>query len=115
MTQASTKILITAVSLILVQIIAGGVRAQSVAMEPAPQKAEEVFENIQVLKGVPAEQVIPTMHFFSASLGVDCNFCHENEYAKDGNPEKLATRKMVQMTRAINNTTFDGRLAVTCY
>src|SRR6266404_5386465 len=27
--------------------------------------AEEVFENIQVLKGVPAGELIPTMHVFS--------------------------------------------------
>ncbi|HVN18380.1 MAG TPA: hypothetical protein VMU05_06390, partial [Dongiaceae bacterium] len=34
-----------------------------------PKTAEQQFKNIQALKGVPAEQLIPTMQFISASLG----------------------------------------------
>src|ERR1051326_2773598 len=41
------------------------------------RKAEDAYKNIQVLKGVPADQVIPAMQFFTASLGVDCEFCHD--------------------------------------
>ena len=44
--------------------------------ESAPKKAEEVFKNIQTLKGIPAYQVFPTMQFISASLGVRCEHCH---------------------------------------
>jgi len=35
---------------------------------------EQVYKNIQVLKGVPAEQLIPAMQFVTASLGVQCDF-----------------------------------------
>src|SRR5262245_31792061 len=34
----------------------------------AGRKAEDAYKNIQVLKGVPADQVIPAMQFFTASL-----------------------------------------------
>src|ERR1700741_1093086 len=40
------------------------------------KKAEEQFKNIQVLKGVPAEEIFPTMQFITASPGVDCDFGH---------------------------------------
>ncbi len=51
---------------------------------PAPKKAEEVFKNIQVLKGIPADQLFPTMQFISASLGVECEFCHVHDaFEKD--------------------------------
>jgi hypothetical protein len=39
---------------------------------PPPQKtlmAEDVFKNIQVLKGIPVNQFMETMGFFSAALG----------------------------------------------
>ena len=52
----------------------------------APKAAEQVYKNIQVLKGVPADQLIPAMQFITASLGVQCDFCHrENAFEKDDN------------------------------
>jgi len=41
-----------------------------------PKLAEEEFKNIQALKGIPADQLIPSMQFIAASLGVECEFCH---------------------------------------
>jgi hypothetical protein len=38
--------------------------------------AEDVFKNIQVLKGIPANQFMDTMGFFSAALGLNCTGCH---------------------------------------
>ncbi len=35
--------------------------------------AESVFKNIQVLKGIPSDQLIPSMRFIAASLGVECS------------------------------------------
>jgi hypothetical protein len=78
--------------------------------------AEEVFKNIQVLKGVPAGQVFPTMQFISASLGVDCGHCHvEHAFEKDDKKPKQTARKMVQMMFAINKDNFNGQREVTCY
>jgi len=77
---------------------------------------EQVYKNIQVLKGVPADQLIPAMQFITASLGVQCDFCHlENAFEKDDKETKLTARKMMRMMFAINKDNFDGHREVTCY
>jgi len=81
----------------------------------SPKMAEEQFKNIQVLKGVPADQVIPTMQFISASLGVECDFCHvQREFDKDDKKPKQFARNMMRMTLAINKDNFEGHKEVTC-
>jgi photosynthetic reaction center cytochrome c subunit len=81
-----------------------------------PKAAEQQFKNIQVLKGVPAEQVIPTMQFISSSLGVECEFCHvEQQMEKDDKKGKQTARKMISMELAINKASFDEKTEVTCY
>ncbi len=89
---------------------------QAATTAPGPKKAEEQFKNIQVLKGVPAEQIIPTMQFITASLGVECEFCHvQNAFEKDDKKNKQTARKMMEMMFAINKDNFDGHREVTCY
>src|SRR5271169_2541692 len=89
--------------------------AQATANSPGPKKAEEQFKNIQVLKGVPAEQIFPTMQFITASLGVECEFCHvQGAFEKDDKKTKQTARKMMEMMFAINKDNFDGHRAVTC-
>src|SRR5271167_4190439 len=89
--------------------------AQAAAISPGPKKAEEQFKNIQVLKGVPAEQIFPTMQFITASLGVECEFCHvQGAFEKDDKKTKQTARKMMEMMFAINKDNFDGHRAVTC-
>jgi photosynthetic reaction center cytochrome c subunit len=87
-----------------------------VAGSAAPKTAEQVYKNIQVLKGVPADQLVPAMQFITASLGVQCDFCHrENAFEKDDNENKQTARKMMRMMFAINQENFDGHRKVTCY
>jgi len=82
----------------------------------APKKAEEQFKNIQVLKGIPADQLFPTMQFITASLGVECDFCHvQNAFEKDDKKPKQTARKMMEMMFTINKDNFDGHREVTCY
>jgi photosynthetic reaction center cytochrome c subunit len=82
----------------------------------APKAAEQVYKNIQVLRGVPAEQLIPAMQFITASLGVQCDFCHrDNAFEKDDNENKQTARKMMRMMFAIDQQNFDGHREVTCY
>jgi photosynthetic reaction center cytochrome c subunit len=86
------------------------------ASAPAPKLAEEQFKNIQALKGVPAEQVIPAMQFIAASLGVECEYCHvEHANEKDDKKTKVTARKMINMMMAINKDNFEGHREVTCY
>ncbi len=97
-------------------------RAQStVAQAPAssataPKLAEEQFKNIQALKGIPADQLIPAMQFIAASLGVECEHCHvEHAFEKDDKKPKVTARKMINMMMAINKDNFEGHREVTCY
>ncbi len=81
-----------------------------------PRKAEEQFKNILVLKGIPADQLIPGMQFVTASLGVECEFCHvEGAFEKDDKKPKQTARKMMEMMFAINKDNFEGHREVTCY
>ena len=76
---------------------------------------DQVYKNIQVLKGVPSDQLIPAMEFITSSLGVECGFCHvERHFDQDGKKPKQTARKMMQMMLAINQGNFDNRQAVTC-
>jgi|SRR5579871_85855 len=85
------------------------------ASQSGNKKAEEQFKNIQVLKGIPAEQLIPTMQFISASLGVECDFCHvQGAFEKDDKKPKQTARKMIEMMSAINKDNFEGHRVVTC-
>lgn len=78
--------------------------------------AEQQFKNIQALKGTPADQVIPAMQFISASLGVECEFCHvAGKFDSDDKRSKQTARRMIAMTLAINKNDFGGHLNVTCY
>jgi photosynthetic reaction center cytochrome c subunit len=93
-------------------------KAQSsgAAAAPAPKKAEEQFKNIQTLKGIPADQLIPAMQFITASLGVQCEFCHvQGAFEKDDKKPKETARKMMAMMFAINKDNFGGHREVTCY
>jgi photosynthetic reaction center cytochrome c subunit len=86
------------------------------AATPAQKLAEEEYKNIQVLKGIPAEQLIPTMQFIAASLGVECEHCHvEHANDKDDKKPKLTARKMMTMMMIINKENFEGHREVTCY
>jgi hypothetical protein len=87
--------------------------------------AEQVYKNIQVLKGVPADEVLDRMKFFTIELGVRCEFCHVTAdgskipgfgaFSKDDMDAKKTARKMIQMVGAIKANFFDGRESPTCW
>lgn len=87
---------------------------QSSQNESGPKTAEQVYKNIQVLKGTPADQLTTTMTFITASLGVECEFCHVEGYEKDDKKTKQTARQMIRMEMAINKENFEGRTRVTC-
>src|SRR5438093_7765790 len=86
-----------------------------------PQPAEEVFKNVQVLKGIPIDEFMSTMGVFSAALGMSCEDCHASNdtrwenYALDTTPRKRMARRMVQMVATINKDNFGGRQMITCW
>jgi photosynthetic reaction center cytochrome c subunit len=99
--------------------IAGGHAQSAPAQAPAaskPKMTQEQFKNIQVLKDLPADQLIPAMQFISASLGVECEFCHvQGAFDKDDKQPKKTAREMITMMMAINKENFKGEREVTCF
>ena len=85
-----------------------------------PPMAEEVFKNVQVLRGIPVNEFMGTMGIFSAALGMSCEDCHRSgdtswaNYATES-PRKQMARAMVTMMAAINKTHFGGRQVITCF
>src|SRR5215475_15147795 len=88
------------------------------AQEPSGQRppmAEEVFKNVQILKGIPVDQFMGTMGFFSSSTGLNCTDCHSydsgGDWAKyaDDTPLKRTARRMITMVQMINEASFGGR------
>jgi photosynthetic reaction center cytochrome c subunit len=92
-------------------------RAQNAPQTAGPPKtASQQFKNVQVLKNVPADQLIPAMQFITASLGVDCDYCHvEHAFEKDDKKPKVTARKMMEMMLTIKSENFDNQREVTCY
>jgi photosynthetic reaction center cytochrome c subunit len=92
------------------------VNNQSAKNQTAATKlTEQTYKNIQVLKGLPSDQLIPAMQFITASLGVECSFCHvENHFDQDDKKPKQTARKMMKMMAAINQDNFDQHRVVTC-
>src|SRR5712675_518077 len=87
---------------------------------PQPQLSDQVFKNVQVLKGLPVDEFMGTMGLFSAALTVCCGDCHtgagtSNPKWEDDPPKKLTARRMIQMVAAINRDNFNGRQQVTCW
>ena len=107
----------------LLAVVVGITNAQS-GMSPAaekadsasaPKTAEQVYKNIKVLKGMPADQLIPAMEFITGSLGVQCDHCHvQGHFDQDDKKPKETARKMMAMMFAINKDNFDGQREVTC-
>ena len=80
--------------------------------------ADDVFKNIQVLRGLTVDEFMGTMGFISASLSMNCSDCHDPanaaSYAAD-TPRKQAARRMIVMVDGLNKASFGGRRVVTCY
>ncbi len=107
---------------LLVVGLAGPAAAQ--APEPAkPGLAES--PTITVLKGLMVPQFEVEMRHFVEALGVNCGGCHvPRNFPAEDNPRKAIARRMIEMTRALNQQYFptyvpaDGESSlgkITCY
>jgi photosynthetic reaction center cytochrome c subunit len=96
----------------------GLIARTSPPQEPAAKKvtAGDAYMNVQVLKDIPSDQLLPSMRYITVALGVSCDYCHEaKDFDSDDKPEKVTARKMMAMMLAINKDNFNGRREVTCY
>jgi len=98
-------------------------RGQATPVEK-PLLAEQVFKNVQVLRGISVGEFMDTMGFLASSLDANCTTCHGEAavastnwdgYAADVTPAKQTARMMIIMVNAINQQYFGGKQVVTCY
>jgi photosynthetic reaction center cytochrome c subunit len=106
----------------LVWLGAAVVAAQGqTAPAATPPMSDQVFKNVQVLKGIPVDQFMDAMGMFSSSLGYDCSSCHSQEIHTDRAAFAITTplitraRQMIAMMNGINEANFGGRPRVTCF
>ena len=74
------------------------------------EPAEQVFKNVQVLKGITAAQLVHTMDKqYGEALSWNCTNCHrlapQGNFASDTSTDKKRARFMQQMTNDLNHTT----------
>ena len=62
-------------TMILCALVAAAAAAQAQPEAKQPM-SEDVFKNVQVLRGITVSQFMETMGFISASLGLNCSDCH---------------------------------------
>jgi hypothetical protein len=63
--------------------------------------------SVKVLTGLTVPEFEAEMQQMTAALGVTCGFCHlRGNFASDNNPHKATARRMLEMTRAINEQFF---------
>ena len=102
--------------------------SMALAQSGPPASAPPPPKNLQVFpKEIPRPQLIANMKMFSQSLGVRCTYCHVGtegqpatmDFASDAKKEKLTARKMLLMTRRINEQDFGVKsftdVKVTCF
>jgi outer membrane lipoprotein-sorting protein len=82
---------------------------------------EDVFKNVQVLKGIPVDEFMDTMGMISNALGLNCLDCHTGDsdtswarFAAE-TTMKQTSRRMMLMVAGINKNNFKGARAVTCW
>ena len=108
------------VAAVSVRAAAPAQAAQAAAQQAQPM-SEQVFKNIQVLKGIPADEFMDTMGMFASSLLYDCTGCHTRDILIDRSAFAVATpriqraRQMVVMVNALNRMYFNGQPKVTCF
>ena len=115
-----TRLSVRAATAVAVAAFVGALTTARVASQQQPSLSDQVFKNVQVLKGIPVDEFLGTMGIMAASLQFDCSDCHVNagtanvDWAAD-TPRKIMARRMVSMVAAINQSNFGGRQLVTCW
>jgi hypothetical protein len=76
-------------------LVLAGAGFASAQVSPANEgkTAEQVYKNIKVLQGTPANELNQSMHLMKGATGMDCLYCHiEREWEKDVKPPNEVAR-----------------------
>ena len=95
------------------------------SQQPPATPAMVDTPTVKVLTGLTVPEFEAEMQLMTQALGVSCGSCHaRGNFASDASPRKLAARRMLELTKAVNAqffpayTPLDGesRLGrVTCF
>lgn len=113
--------LVQAATICLLVALSVRLSAQQPPVTQPPLVTEQLFRNIQVLKGIPIDTFFDVMGMFASSMGEDCTFCHSkdsvfrHEAFGDETPRIRRARQMIAMMKGINDANFGGRPMVTCF
>jgi hypothetical protein len=101
------------------------VSASAAHAQNAPAAGMVDTPGVKVLTGLTVPQFEAEMQTMTQALGVSCGFCHaRGNFAAETNPRKAAARRMLEMTKGINQQFFpsyqpadgESRLGrVTCF
>ena len=98
----------TGVAVVIWAVLAGSVVATGQAPEP-PRPGIAESPTITVLKGLMVPQFEIEMRHFVQALGMNCGGCHtRGKFASEDNPRKATARRMIEMTRSLNERFFPG-------
>ena len=104
--------------IVLMSVLAVAPASAQAAQADKPPMADDVFKNIQVLRGLTVDQFMGTMGFIAAALSMNCVECHDTSSSESfalDNPRKQMARRMILMVDAFNKSNFGGKREVTCY
>jgi len=105
------------IAIITFAVFAAAIFAPKGKTQTSVETAGQKFKSIKVLNDMPADQMGKVMNMMSASLGVDCKFCHasnDGDYEKEGFEHKDMARTMLKMTFELNKNFFNGRPEINC-
>jgi len=120
---AKLCVVVTAIVLLIASAIQASQEQQKPAAQqlPAPQQEKPAEqkpaaqqpapETLQVLKGMPRQQIMGEMRKIAAAIGTECNFCHVNPFTVDTPRKSVARLMMRDYTMGLKHK--DGS-AVTC-
>ena len=72
----SRRIIVDAISMAIIFLLGVASANCQAAPEDKPQMADEIFKNVQVLRGLTVDEFMGTMGFIAASLSMNCIDCH---------------------------------------
>ena len=106
-----------AFSIVCASVVASAQQPPTPAMVDPP--------TVTVLTGLTVPEFEAEMQLMTQALGVSCGSCHaRGNFASDASPRKIAARRMLEMTKAVNKQYFpdytplsgESRLGrVTCF
>ena len=101
----------------LILIVAAGCASVAFAQGPPPGggggRGMPPATNLKVLT---QDNYLGVMFSLQTAMGVRCDFCHNMaDRASDEKPAKVVARRMMEMVKNVNATTFNGEQKVSCY